>query len=166
MFVFRIDSTGNYDTSFNLTGKVTLTAVGSSSDMFDLTLDDLNRIVVGGVTSTYAAIVRLNANGSYDTTFATTGRKQVLIGGTASTLSCLKIDSLNSIVFVGSNTVTAQGINFYVARLTQAGVMDNTFNLNGYYSLPIGSGGVDDECESVSILPDGRFFLNGTVVYS
>ena len=150
MFVFRIDSTGNYDTSFNLTGKVTLTAVGSSSDMFDLTLDDLNRIVVGGVTSTYAAIVRLNANGSYDTTFATTGRKQVLIGGTASTLSCLKIDSLNSIVFVGSNTVTAQGINFYVARLTQAGVMDNTFNLNGYYSLPIGSGGVDDECESVS----------------
>lgn len=166
MFLFRIDSTGAYDNSFNTTGQLTLTAVGSSSDMFDLTLDDSNRIVVGGVSSSNAAVVRLNQNGTYDTTFAGAGRKLVLIGGTASTLSSLAIDSNNAIVFAGSNSATAAGLNFYIARLTAAGVMDNTFNTNGYYSLAIGTGNVDDECESISILPDGRYFLNGTVVYS
>ena len=166
MYLLRIDSTGNYDTSFNLNGRLQLTAVGSSSDMFDLTLDDSSRIVVGGVSSTSAAVIRLNTDGSYDTTFASTGRKLVLIGGAASTLSSLAIDSNNTIVFAGSNTVTAAGLNFYIARLTAAGVMDNTFNTNGYYSLAIGTGSADDECEGVSILPDGRYFLNGTIVYS
>jgi uncharacterized delta-60 repeat protein len=166
MFLFRIDSTGAYDNTFNSNGQLTLTSVGSSSDMYDLTLDDSNRIVVGGVSSSSAAVVRLNQNGTYDTTFAGIGRKLVLIGGTTSTLSSLAIDSNNAIVFAGSNTVTAAGLNFYIARLTSAGVMDNTFNTNGYYSLAIGTGNVDDECESVSILPDGRYFLNGTVVYS
>jgi uncharacterized delta-60 repeat protein len=166
MYLIRIDSTGNYDTSFNLTGKLQLTAVGSSTDMFDLTLDDSSRIVVGGVSSSSAAIVRLNTDGSYDTTFAGTGRKLVLIGGTTSTLSSLAIDSNNTIVFAGSNTATAAGLNFYIARLTEAGVMDNTFNTNGYYSLAIGTGTADDECQGLSILPDGRYFLNGTVVFS
>jgi len=166
MYLIRIDSTGNYDTSFNLTGKLQLTAVGSSSDMFDLTLDDSNRIVVGGVSSSNAAIVRLNQDGSYDSTFAGIGRKLVLVGGTTSTLSDIEIDSNNAIVFTGSNTATGAGLNFYIARLTAAGVMDNSFNTNGYYSLAIGAGSVDDECEGVCILPDGRYFLNGTVVYS
>ena len=44
--------------------------------------------------------------------------------------------------------------------------MDNTFNTNGYYSLAIGTGTADDECQGLSILPDGRYFLNGTVVFS
>jgi uncharacterized delta-60 repeat protein len=166
MYLIRIDSTGNYDTSFNLTGKLQLTAVGSSTDMFDLTLDDSSRIVVGGVSSSSAAVVRLNTDGSYDTTFAGTGRKLVLIGGTTSTLSSLAIDSNNTIVFAGSNTATAAGLNFYIARLTEAGVMDNTFNTNGYYSLAIGTGTADDECQGLSILPDGRYFLNGTAVFS
>jgi uncharacterized delta-60 repeat protein len=166
MYLIRIDSTGSYDTSFNLTGKLQLTAVGSSSDMFDLTLDDSNRIVVGGVSSSSAAVVRLNQDGSYDTTFAGIGRKLVLIGGTTSTLSDLEIDSNNAIVFTGSNTATGAGLNFYIARLTAAGVMDNTFNTNGYYSLAIGTGSADDEAEGVCILPDGRYFLNGTVVFS
>jgi uncharacterized delta-60 repeat protein len=166
MYLIRIDSTGNYDTSFNLTGKLQLTAVGSSSDMFDLTLDDSNRIVVGGVSSSNAAIIRLNQDGSYDSTFAGIGRKLVLVGGTTSTLSDIEIDSNNAIVFTGSNTATGAGLNFYIARLTAAGVMDNTFNTNGYYSLAIGAGSVDDEAEGVCILPDGRYFLNGTVVYS
>jgi len=166
MYLIRIDSTGSYDTSFNLTGKLQLTAVGSSSDMFDLTLDDSNRIVVGGVSSSSAAVVRLNQDGSYDTTFAGIGRKLVLIGGTTSTLSDIEIDSNNAIVFTGSNTATAAGLNFYIARLTEAGVMDNTFNTNGYYSLAIGTGSADDEAEGLCILPDGRYFLNGTVVFS
>jgi uncharacterized delta-60 repeat protein len=166
MYLIRIDSTGNYDTSFNLTVKLQLTAVGSSSDMFDLTLDDSNRIVVGGVSSSNAAIVRLNQDGSYDSTFASIGRKLVLVGGTTSTLSDIEIDSNNAIVFTGSNTATGAGLNFYIARLTAAGVMDNTFNTNGYYSLGIGAGSVDDEAEGVCILPDGRYFINGTVVYS
>ena len=166
MYLIRIDSTGNYDTSFNLTGKLSLSSIGSSSDMNDLTLDDSNRIVVGGITSSYAAIARINPDGTYDTTFAGTGRKTVLIGGSTSTLSALTIDSANSIVFTGSNTVSGQGINFYIARLTEAGLMDNSFNTNGYYSLSIGTGNVDDESNSVAILPDGRYFLNGTVVYS
>lgn len=166
MFLFRIDSTGTYDNTFNSNGQVTLTSVGSSSDMYDLTLDDSNRIVVGGVSSSNAAVVRLNQNGTYDTTFAGVGRKLILIGGTTSTLSSLAIDSNNAIVFAGSNTVTGAGLNFYIARLTASGVMDNTFNTNGYYSLAIGTGSVDDECEGVSILSDGRYFLNGTVVYS
>ena len=166
MYLIRIDSTGNYDTSFNLTGKLQLTVVGSSTDMFDLTLDDSSRIVVGGVSSSNAAVVRLNTDGSYDTTFAGIGRILVLIGGTASTLSSLAIDSNNAIVFAGSNSATAAGLNFYIARLTAAGVMDNTFNTNGYYSLAIGAGSVDDQCQGLSILPDGRYFLNGTVVYS
>jgi uncharacterized delta-60 repeat protein len=166
MFLFRIDSTGAYDNTFNSNGQLTLTSVGTSSDMYNLSLDDSNRIVVGGVSSSNAAIIRLNQNGTYDTTFAGVGRKLILIGGTTSTLSSLAIDSNNAIVFAGSNTVTGAGLNFYIARLTASGVMDNTFNTNGYYSLAIGTGSVDDECEGVSILPDGRYFLNGTVVYS
>ncbi|MFM7014828.1 MAG: T9SS type A sorting domain-containing protein [Bacteroidota bacterium] len=166
MFVFRIDSTGNYDTSFNLTGKVTLSAVGSSSDMYDLLLDDSNKIVVGGVTSSYASIVRLNPNGAYDSTFAGNGRYQVLINGAATTLSALQKDTANSITFTGSVTITGQGLNFYIARVNAGGVIDASFTNGGSYALSIGAGSVDDECEGISLLPDGRYFLNGTVVYS
>src|SRR5215204_2216896 len=73
----RYDVEGTLDTSFYGTGKV-ITSVGNSGGVGELAIQPDGKIVaagyVGDVTGDDCAVVRLNPNGSPDTTFNGTGR--------------------------------------------------------------------------------------------
>ncbi len=167
MFVARIDSTGAYDLTFNSTGYRQLTTVGSSSDVYCLALDSMNRIVLGGTSGgSSAAIVRLLPNGAFDTSFNLIGSKIYMVAGLTTTVTGMAIAPDGKIVFGGSIDNSSTGLNFYAARLDSTGTVDLTFNGTGYVQVPVATGNVDDEANNMLLLSDGRIFINGTGVLS
>ena len=69
-FVFRLNTDGSLDTSFNTTGRVVHTFV----EKFEvIKLQSDGKIVVGGTFNNDVAIVRYNSNGTLDTSFNSTG---------------------------------------------------------------------------------------------
>ena len=167
MFVARIDSTGAYDPTFNTVGYRVLSTIGSSSDMYCLTLDSLNRIILGGTSAaTSAAIVRILPNGALDSSFNLIGSKIYMVAGLTTTVTGMALAPSGKIVFGGAILNSSTGLNFYAARLDSTGAVDLTFNTTGYVQVPVATGNVADEANNMLLLPDGRIFINGTAVVS
>jgi len=127
-YIVRINSDGTKDTSFNI-------GTGFSSTVNDTTIEPNGKILAIGQFTTYSGsstnttrIIRLNPNGTQDTTFVTgTGLNQVTPNG-----NHLSIES-DGKIYVGSQMATYSGstVNFF-ARINPSGTLDTTFN--GYTS--------------------------------
>lgn len=166
MYVMRIDSTGNYDTTFNHTGILKLN-FANTSDLYTLKLDAQDRIVVGGTAnSNSGAIVRVLGDGTLDSTFGTNGASVFTLGGDFPTIVGMHFVEDGKIIVGGSVTTATNGLDFYAARLDSLGSLDLTFNTTGYSTQAIGTGATDDETGGVCVLSDGRIFLSGTSVFS
>jgi uncharacterized delta-60 repeat protein len=165
MYVIRIDSTGNYDTSFNTTGQLNLNFAGSS-EMLALSIDSLNRIIIGGLAnSTSGAVVRILPNGTLDNTFGSSGAKIFNIQSLNTTVGGIEIVDGVKVIVAGSAGNTSSA-DFYVARFDSTGTLDTTFNSTGYIKKAIAPGSVEDNADAVSVLADGRIFVCGTAVFS
>jgi uncharacterized delta-60 repeat protein len=166
MYVMRIDSTGNYDTTFNHTGILKLN-FASTSDMYTLKLDAQDRIVVGGTAnSNSGAIARILSDGTLDSTFGTNGASVFTLGGAFPTIVGMHFVEDGKIIVGGSVTTASNGLDFYAARLDSLGSLDLSFNTTGYTTQAIGPAPTDDEAGGVCVLSDGRIFLSGTSVFS
>ena len=83
--LIRLNANGSLDTSFNGTGKAIID-VGRSYDLaYSVTLQSDGKIVVAGTSSNGGnydfSLIRLNANGSLDTSFNATGKAIIDVGG-------------------------------------------------------------------------------------
>jgi uncharacterized delta-60 repeat protein len=116
----NIDGTFNVGTGFNAT-------------VWAITLQPDGKILVGGDFTSYSGsavskIVRLNTNGTIDTTFTDAGT----INGT---IYDIGVQPDNKVVIVGSFTSISAVTNNRIARFSSTGVIDNTFvtgGLNGF----------------------------------
>jgi uncharacterized delta-60 repeat protein len=166
----RLNSDGSRDTTFNV-------GTGFNSTVFDSKVQADGKVLVFGVFTTYTGssnpgIIRLNTDGSKDTTFsAGTGFQ----GAAGSLVQRGIIDSNNKIVCVGQFTGyngTAYG---RIIRLNSDGSVDNTFNsgtgfnsftYGGVHELPNGQYMVFGDFGSysgISILRAARLNNNGTL---
>jgi len=125
--LFRYQTDGSPDTSFNGTGNVITSAVAATG----LAIQPDGKMVVVGSSSdsnvsSGFAVVRYNPNGSLDTSFGGTGKISVPIDGSAASVG---IQANGKIVVVcnGNNPVTG----FAVFRLNPNGSLDTTFNGTG-----------------------------------
>lgn len=164
--IARYNSDGSLDTSFGNGGKVTVD--------FD-TIDDVanavviqsdNKIVVGGtvrvvhgsVHDTDFGLVRLNSNGSLDTTFDGDGRVNTHypsgIGWTNDTCTSLAIDSSGRIVAGGSTASSIGG--FVLIRYNTDGSLDTTFDTDGMVLSNAGN-----EVKAIAIQSDGKILAMG-----
>ena len=154
---------GKLDPTFGVAGVFTnslgtlLTVAAVESD---------GKIVVGGEISPEAAVVRLNTNGTLDSTFGTGGAVSISFPGDdfgGAQVIGLAIQSDGKIVAAISNFQQGFGPLFILARLNVNGSLDTTFGSGGIVETQVGpSGGSFGAVASVLALqPDGKILLAG-----
>ncbi|TPG44679.1 T9SS type A sorting domain-containing protein [Flavobacterium pectinovorum] len=142
--IIRLNPDGSKDSSFNIgtgfTGNV-------MPYLYSVVLQSDGKIIVAGIYQNYqninrGSIVRLNTDGSIDTTFDT-------IFTSLDRIKSLALQSDGKILVACYNSIPNRGL----LRLNTDGSKDTSFN--------IGSNGFNDEVNCVSIQPDGKILVGG-----
>ncbi|HWE05039.1 MAG TPA: SdrD B-like domain-containing protein [Tepidisphaeraceae bacterium] len=137
MFAARLTSAGALDTTFGSAGVADINFPGETSGATAVDFTTGGKILLGGfVTNAQSinsfALVRLNTNGSLDTTFGTNGKTISTFPSQSGEANAMAVESNGDIILAGSGV--DQGIflsSALLARYTTAGVLDKTFNGNG-----------------------------------
>ncbi|MCX6823315.1 MAG: right-handed parallel beta-helix repeat-containing protein [candidate division SR1 bacterium] len=151
--LIRLNSGGTIDSSFNIGN-------GFNSYITALAIQHDGKIVVGGWFTAYDGttvngLVRLNADGSRDTSFLTGGST---ILGSAGYVYAVAIDS-NENILVGGDFDTYNGTSIYnmIVRLNSGGVIDTSFNTGSF-----GTGLIGGYARAIAIQNDGKIIAGGT----
>lgn len=154
-------SPGSLDPTFDLDGKLVSKFAGTDTAAAAVRQPDGKLIVVGTARERQPSIsffaMRMNRDGSLDTTFDTDGRALIAVGN-VSRAYAVALQADGRIVVAGS---TGSGFdeNYAVARLNADGSLDTTFNTVGYRAIDLGYG---DKAYSVLLQSDGKIVLVGT----
>jgi uncharacterized delta-60 repeat protein len=152
--IVRINPDGTKDTTFNI-------GTGLNNPPYDLKIQSDQKIIVVGAFSTYSGsisgqdrIIRLNSNGTKDTTFN--------IGtGFNGSPAGIFLQSDGKIIVVGSFTTYRGSSSNRIVRINPDGTRDTTFNPGTGLSLtnfPNGQGNT-----FLSFAENGSFYLGGTM---
>jgi uncharacterized delta-60 repeat protein len=172
--VTRLNADGSLDTTFGTNGKKTIS--------FDLGGNDRNqdvatcvkiqpdgKIVIGGYAQRSTgnfdyAIVRLNTDGSLDTTFSNDGKATVAFdfGGSGNDrATSMVIQPDGKIILAGFSQSSGAGNNFMsIARLTTDGELDESFTGDGRKFIYFNAG--DDRAAGVALQSDGKIVIVGS----
>jgi uncharacterized delta-60 repeat protein len=174
--IYRYNTNGTLDTTFSGDG----ISIGNFGlNHFDLARDMAiqsdGKIVVAGysydtdVENSDFAIVRLNANGTVDTTFSGDGR-QIANFGAIEDAYGIAMQTDGKIVVVGRKSTTSIGY-IAIARFNTNGSLDTTFNNTGKKLFSIVSM-QEPLAEDLIVQPDGKIVVlanttsNGTVGFN
>ena len=145
--IARLNSNGSIDIAFN-------PGTGSNDTVYELTVQSTGKILVGGWFTTYNGtscnyFIRLNTNGSLDTSFNT--------GTSASSWVFSTLLQSDGKILIGGYFQNYNGISRKgIARLSSEGVLDTTFNPG----TGVESGGVS----SIAMQNNGRILISGDFV--
>ncbi len=154
MGVMRLNPNGSIDTSFGVAGARVIGFDRAGSDNVDIVrgmaIQPNGRILLvgdaaGGTGGVDMAVVRLNVDGSLDTSFGSGGKTTVAfdLGATAARRAdqAVKIIVLaDGRIVLGGIATTAAGGVMAIARLTASGVLDTAFDGDGKRTLDFGGG--------------------------
>ena len=146
----RLNSNGSIDTSFNLFFP---TSPGSFTEIKSIILQSDGKIILGGEitlplgSTVLRNIVRINSNGSYDTSFVSQ------IGfNPGGKVNSMFLQSDNKII-VGGQFTSYNGVSSNkIVRINNDGTIDNSFN--------IGSG-FNNNLRFVTVQGDGKILASG-----
>jgi uncharacterized delta-60 repeat protein len=146
--VARYESDGDLDPTFDTDGKAihSLTPEGEFEQYYAATVQADGKILVAGSVRFDSAgpielaVVRLNVNGSLDTSFSDDGVARVLVG-TQSQGTHIRLTSGGQIV-VGGFAVSGGAQVPLIARLTSTGALDTSFDGDGRRVLPASLDGI------------------------
>ncbi len=156
--VVRYLSDGTLDTSFDSDGRAEV-AMGSIVEaVVGVAIQADGKIVVAGNSNEDFAVIRLNSDGSLDTSFDNDGIAIVSNGGTERARSVL-IQPDGKIVVTGSATVGGSGVDFAAVRFQTDGSLDTGFNSVGIATTAISS--LNDESYAVALQPNGQIVAVG-----
>ena len=167
--VARLNPDGTLDQSFGQGGKVLIPIrSGGFENAFvgAVAMDGQKIVVAGGAQvaahSSEFAVVRLNPDGSLDTSFNHTGVETFsfnLNPTPQDRANALAVEPDGKIVLVGYAPLAGTDVDFAVARLNPDGGFDTTFNGTGRQTTDFG--GTFAEAEAVAIEPGGTILVGG-----
>ena len=174
--VARLTRDGQPDTGFSFDGKTTV-AVGSGA-AFDVAFNTIVQsdgkiVVIGEGPDTAVSgddsdfkLVRLNTDGTLDTTFSGDGKAYVNfdLGGTNNDRALAGVQLANGkLIVVGSAEVTGQGTDFAIAKLNVDGSRDTSFGSAGRVTLrfDLSATFLDEIASSVAIDAAGNILVAG-----
>lgn len=174
MAVVRFNADGTLDNTFSGDGKA-FVDFGLSATPNDRALDvvqlpDGKLIVVGAADVTGEegdfAIVKLNVDGTRDTSFDSDGRVTLHFDLDPThrneTASSVAIDGSGRILVAGIAEKTEFSYDFAIARLLPNGQLDANFSGDGRATFAFDIGGeLDDQALELIVAPDGSIFLTG-----
>jgi uncharacterized delta-60 repeat protein len=159
-------NTVSYDTTFNGTGYRLQTVGAENASGNSLAIQPDGKIIVSGSTRTVSennqfALIRLNADGTPDTSFGSGGSAFSPAGVKAAggTKVLLQPDGK---ILLGATAwmIQQQMYAFIVLRFTSDGVLDTTFNNTGYATGNVPNS-FWDICLSMALQADGKIVLVG-----
>ena len=151
----RLRTNGNLDTTFGSTGKRKIDFGGADESAFGAALQPDGKIVLVGDTHLQPAVVRLNRNGTRDTTFSADGKK---------TFSWGPIGRIQAVVVLSNGKLLLGGFsgpeggNIQVARMNANGALDTTFATAGIATVDFGG---DDFGLAMARQANGRIVIAG-----
>jgi uncharacterized delta-60 repeat protein len=155
---------GTLDPSFGSGGKETLIITPGEDGLADLAIQPDGKIVAVGEISFGFGIVRLNSDGTFDTTFGN-GGVITRDNGTFSLYTSVALQPDGKIVAAGYPVTTIQRNDLLnIARFNPDGSMDTSFGVNGLVKTGYGPG-IADTIEDMALQPDGRIVVTGLVAY-
>lgn len=109
-------------------------------------------------------VVRLNSNGTFDTTFGDAGIVRIdfgqTTGGGRDTVYGFDKDSAGRMVLFGSTKATGRSdTDRFVARLTTSGALDSSFATGGVHRLDVGN--LNDNIRHGFVQADGKIVSSG-----
>lgn len=143
-YIARLNENGTLDTSFNV-------GTGTNWEVYEIAIQSDGKIIVVGDFTLFDGephnrIVRLNVDGSVDSTFN-------MGAGANSTVFCVKVLSSDKII-IGGYFEAYDGTAVYnLARLNADGTLDTTFNNAG--------SGPNWDVGTIIILPNGKIMISG-----
>ncbi len=146
-YLTRLNSNGSIDETFN-------SGTGFNGKVYASYLQSDGKIILGGSFTMYNGInigrlIRLNPDGSYDSTFNTT------IGATTGIIYDIAMQPDGKIIIVGSFTKYANTTVNRVARLSPDGTLDSSFMTGSGSALNI---------THAKIAIDGKIILTGNFI--
>jgi uncharacterized delta-60 repeat protein len=168
IFLRRINTTdGSVDSSFNFAGgNLPATANTSWNNLFSMTIDSADKIIVTGGTRESNTddydlfVARFNADGSADTTFDTDGYKIEALNASTEDIGQTVVVDGNKILVAGyvEQTVSSQVRKaLAIVRFTSTGALDTTFDTDG--KLIISEALTDIEAKKILLQPNGRIVV-------
>ena len=176
MVIWRYDSGGSLDTSFNTVGYVTHhnASGGNGSDGgYAIAVDSSGKILVTGysdndpttLSNIDMVVWRYNPDGSLDTSFNGTGYvvHNNAAGGNGSDYGYgIVVDSQGKIVVAGYSLGSAGNSDMAIWRYNSDGSLDTSFNTVGYVTHHNASGGNgNDEGRAVTLDALGNILVAG-----
>lgn len=153
---------GTLDHSFSVDGKLaTVLTTGNCVSRSVLVQPD-HKIIAGGYarntnTRNDFSLMRLNADGSPDTSFNTNGKAFVDFANLDDLCVGIALQSDGKIIAAGF-TDTKHGFGFGLTRLNSDGTLDTTFGTNGKTII---EPAVTSFCSALAIQPDDKIVLAG-----
>jgi uncharacterized delta-60 repeat protein len=149
-YIVRLNSDGTRDTTFT-----TNTGTGANAAIVSIAIQSDGKILVGGNFQTWNGtnvytIVRLNSDGTRDTTFTTnTGT-----AASGSAIGSIAIQSDGKILVGGGFTSWNGTTVGYIVRLNSDGTLDTTFTTNT-------GTGANNSLNSIVVQSDGKILVGG-----
>jgi uncharacterized delta-60 repeat protein len=169
--VARYLADGSPDDSFGTNGQQRVLLAGYMPEATKILLQADGKLVLAGRARTsgsgYYDIVmaRLHADGAVDSAYGTNGIQRTRINTFDDYVTDAVMQS-DGKVLATLYTWTGSGLgatlDFGLARFTDTGVLDTTFNGAGYLTTALGSG--DDTARFLELLPDGKLLVAGASV--
>ncbi|MBI5278479.1 MAG: hypothetical protein HY854_18715 [Burkholderiales bacterium] len=162
--IVRLNADGTLDTDFDSDGKASI-GVGSSADdaSYSVTVQPDGKILVGGESfngSDYDfGIVRLNADGSLDTSFDFDGKASVGVGSSQDRGGYSVTVQPDGKILVAGETYNGTDYDFGIVRLNADGSPDTGFDSDGKASIGVGSS--NDYARSLTVQPNGKILVAG-----
>jgi len=159
--VVRLDSGGDPDASFGTAGVL---VVDNRKVSDGLAVQSDGRIVLVGEAGTATlgvsqfSTMRLNTNGTPDSSFGTDGRVNTAITAQSDTAKAVALQADGKIVVAGSSA-NQLNRNFAAVRYNTNGTLDASFATASM--LTVDFFGSTDVAENVAIAPDGKIVLGG-----
>ncbi|MBK8812952.1 MAG: VCBS repeat-containing protein [Acidobacteria bacterium] len=166
----RYLTNGTLDTAFSDDGITTVDFPGGPSTCSAVRIQTENKIVAtgnvgfGDFSASGFGFVRLNIDGSVDSTFGADGTRIVEVRN-----STRRQNAPNDLLILPDGRILAAGstlsdspdsFDFAATRLTPDGSLDSSFASSGLLIVPF-SGSATDGANTILPLPDGSFFLGG-----
>ncbi len=165
--VTRLHPDGTFDTTFGVGGTIILNLLNTDIAEKVIIAND-GKIYVGGTsggTSIYSGdnftVIRLNSNGSYDTTYGNNGKAVVTFNGNYNFFKNMTLQSDGKLLVCGKNTVDTTGnySDFAVARFNADGTLDFDFSNDGKLTLNIRN---EDVATAIMVDATGNIIVAGT----
>lgn len=163
--VYKVTDSGQLDTTFGNGGIFSQSVLAEQTECYAVGIQPLAgqngyRLVTTGygralsTETTDLVSLRLNSNGTLDTTYGTGGLVRIDIGGFGDNSRRLQILPDRRVLLIGGGRLTAADVDGVAVMLTPDGQPDTSFGPKGWKSFNLG--GPADFLWSVALSPDRK----------